>query len=1251
MNPGIFLLGGGGDGGGSGSGKGKGTGGKQDGSGANGGNDADGGGNGANGCGGGGNGSCTNCGHRISAGHPVDVASGAAFTEPEIDVSLPGPLPLVVTRAYSTAQRELDVGLGFGWVHSLAVRVEERRRYVSVISGAGVVEVFEKPEVGETVLSRGGSSLERLSEGYRVEMGDDLQYDCTLRTADDAYLLSSVHDMSGNRVVLEYDGEQLIGVLDSAGRTVRVRRAPGGQIGALLVKNAASQGRWIAFATYEYDQNGDLVAVTDADGHTSRFRYDEEHQMLAHEDPTGLVFHFVYDDAGRAVETWGAPPGGHDPALSESAPALLADGRTPAKGIHHVRLDYLEAGYTEVTDSVQVRRFESTPDGTIEKATDGASVTTRTYDAFGNVSSMTDAEGSLSVFYRDRRGRLLSRVDPLGRRIEIERDGSGRMLAARDAAGNEWRIERDARGRVVRKISPRGSVFRYSYDERGLTTEEALPNGAVTRYSYDAQGNLIERVEPNGAVFRFGYDALGTLLSQVDSAGGSLRASYTDAGRPVAFFDATGAVAHFAYDGVGQLVGFSDRIGRSHRFVWGGYRRLCETHLPGGDVVRQKYDREGRLVEQINEKGEVHRRAYDLRGRVIEEQTSGGRVLKYARDGLGRTVRSIGGDDSFLQLTYNAAGQLVELATSDEAEERYGYSERGDLESIEGAGFSIAFERDAVGNIVRETQVVAGEPISIEHTYDLCDRRVARRTSRGHRLEQTLDGSGRPTRTVLDGGEETIVHDRDPLGRELVRHLSGGGHVGQTLDASGRVLRRWAGSGETARVWPGQPDWVGSMDAFLSATKDYDLSPAGDVLGVIDKVRGPTRYTYDLRGRLIEVLSGLQTPTIHHYDATGNRHEPAGPLSSYGPGDRLERRGDSSYSWDDDGHLTEKRVRLPDGREQVWRYRWAATGLLQEVRRDDDLRVQLLYDTFARRLAKQVFSIGTDGRETEVSFTRYVWDGGTLVHEIRRDASGESEQTYCYDDEDLAPICHRKRTAAAAEPWIHYLNDITGMPEELIGSDGRVIASIARTPWGRVDQGADVTPIRFAGQYEDPETGLHYNRHRYYDPDAGRYISADPIGVFGTHLNPYLYCENPIGWVDRLGLYHNARATLYRPNPAGGRDISEQVTGPTGSPDFNATHPDPHGHSEAHILEALEGRDDLEGTTLFISGDNHSCPACQERLENFARDNNMRIMYRKRNSRMTFVADFRPNGSGESNRTWYEGRRLAAVDFARGNRP
>jgi RHS repeat-associated protein len=100
------------------------------------------------------------------------------------------------------------------------------------------------------------------------------------------------------------------------------------------------------------------------------------------------------------------------------------------------------------------------------------------------------------------------------------------------------------------------------------------------------------------------------------------------------------------------------------------------------------------------------------------------------------------------------------------------------------------------------------------------------------------------------------------------------------------------------------------------------------------------------------------------------------------------------------------------------------------------------------------------------------------------------------------------------------VNDPIGTPERLIGADGEVACELRWSAWGKTEEapGAKAsTRIRFQGQYEDEETGLRYNRYRYYSLESGRFISPDPIGLAGT-LNAYMYAPSPVLWFDPLGL-------------------------------------------------------------------------------------------------------------------------------------
>ncbi|EHB0876000.1 hypothetical protein JY371_004070, partial [Shigella flexneri] len=88
-------------------------------------------------------------------------------------------------------------------------------------------------------------------------------------------------------------------------------------------------------------------------------------------------------------------------------------------------------------------------------------------------------------------------------------------------------------------------------------------------------------------------------------------------------------------------------------------------------------------------------------------------------------------------------------------------------------------------------------------------------------------------------------------------------------------------------------------------------------------------------------------------------------------------------------------------------------------------------------------------------------------------------------------------------------------------SDGKIVWETGYQVWGNTiqekDHGGVEQNLRYQGQYLDRETGLHYNLHRYYDPDVGRFMVTDPIGLRGG-LNLYSYAPNPLKYADPLGL-------------------------------------------------------------------------------------------------------------------------------------
>jgi RHS repeat-associated protein len=170
------------------------------------------------------------------------------------------------------------------------------------------------------------------------------------------------------------------------------------------------------------------------------------------------------------------------------------------------------------------------------------------------------------------------------------------------------------------------------------------------------------------------------------------------------------------------------------------------------------------------------------------------------------------------------------------------------------------------------------------------------------------------------------------------------------------------------------------------------------------------------------------------------------------------------------------------------------------------------YDAYCRRIQK------TWGGRT----TTYYWDDFRLAAELRHDGS---VRVYVYADEiALVPFLFVEYTGLDAEPasgkrYYIFTNQI-GVPIRVEDDSGRSCWSAWIDPYGLAHVGPNSTlemPLRFPGHYHDPETGLHYNRFRYYSPELGRYLQSDPAGQEGG-INLYAYPVDPLTSADIDGL-------------------------------------------------------------------------------------------------------------------------------------
>ena len=213
-----------------------------------------------------------------------------------------------------------------------------------------------------------------------------------------------------------------------------------------------------------------------------------------------------------------------------------------------------------------------------------------------------------------------------------------------------------------------------------------------------------------------------------------------------------------------------------------------------------------------------------------------------------------------------------------------------------------------------------------------------------------------------------------------------------------------------------------------------------------------------------------------------------------------------------------------DNGQTRWHYRYDGEHRLTEVisqprdRNRPQTQVSFRYDPLGRRISKtrrQMLGGQPTGKPVT---TRFVWEGFRLLQEVH----GDVPLTYVYSDQNsYDPLARIDGVDAPEIFWFHCQPN--GTPERMTDSEGQVRWEGVNSAWGKLLRESETQVsgysqnLRMQGQYQDRETGLHYNLFRYYDPDCGRFTQQDPIGLAGG-INLYQYAPNALGWVDPWGL-------------------------------------------------------------------------------------------------------------------------------------
>ena len=588
-----------------------------------------------------------------------------------------------------------------------------------------------------------------------------------------------------------------------------------------------------------------------------------------------------------------------------------------------------------------------------------------------------------------------------------------------------------------------------------------------------------------------------------------------------------------------------DELGVRERYEYTEYYEVYREWDGEGRMTGYCYDERGNLTSVIHPDGTEETRAYDEEDRLITETDALGnrRVLVYhepSQDGtpvngegqLSAVIEaddratffeydthgllsSVSLDDRTVHLEYNEQNNLVSVKNEKGVGTRWNYDHKGNVLSVlTSAGAKQTFRYDRLNRVTSittgkrttnlrynsyEDVVEASEGFHrVKYKYSPMGDILQREGEDGSVLRFAYDRMDRLRMLTNEHGEE-YTFDRNLRGEIVGETGFDRMHRKYMRDRSGRVIREERAGGRWTEYEYDQRGRL-TRSSFSDGTIE---AFSYDVLGRLTEARnatGSVSMEYDEGGRVVKEcfsggLPGDKGTTVENiYDDLGNRIETRTSLGSVVQKAHLEEELGITFRAFGAG----------------WRYDWQSDGMLSRVVRPDSKEVSFAYDALGRRTEKTYEDVAT----------HFVWDGNVPLHEwqeVSSDAEKTNITTWLFEQNTFIPAA---KLAANGESF-SIVSDYLGTPLQAFDNNGNKVWEQELDIFGRKkrkgNNNSSFIPFKYQGQYEDIETGLYYNRFRYYDSCTGNYISQDPIGLAGGNPTLYAYVKATTCYLDIFG--------------------------------------------------------------------------------------------------------------------------------------
>jgi RHS repeat-associated protein len=742
-------------------------------------------------------------------------------------------------------------------------------------------------------------------------------------------------------------------------------------------------------------------------------------------------------------------------------------------------------------------------------------VTTLTYDTYGNILSRQEAGYALingtpnkktytTSYQYNALGQLtqingsrtdVSDISTLEYYVNSPSEGNNRaqLKAIVNALNQRTEFSQyDANGNVGKIKDLNNVETQYTYDERNrIKTIINLSTSAQTQYFYDIRGNLSYVILPVGNRIDLTYNLANKLTEikdnlnnktqyQYDVEGNRIREETRDPqGTLKKYLDFTyDAYNHlkkiinpdtfyteYSYDGRGNRASAKDPRNNTTTFTYDPLSRIkdmTQTLQPSNIITRYGYDTNDNPASVTDPNGNITQYKYDDFGRKNQTTSPDTGTTKYQYDGAGNVTQKVDAKGTIANYTYDALNRLRTIQFPSDPKQNITFTY--DSPSVTYGIGRLTGRIDPSGSYVFYYDVQGN--LTREH------KTV---NSILYRTEYAYNKNNFMTSIMYPTGR-TITYTHDQVGR-----IS---QVSTTLGGNPKTLA----SGIDYLPFGGIKALTYGNALLLSQGHDNQYRISSIVVGSILNLT----YGYDPNGNINYIVDAINPPggQVLEYPGTYSYQQGTNKLTHIAGTPLID------YGYDLNGNITT---------ENTWMYVYNLSNQLIRVLDGANQVGEYIFNGAGQRFKK------VTGGTTKI-FHYDLW--GHTIAETNQ--SGQILAEYVYlGDQLLAMI-------KPGELAYYYHNDHLGTPQVLTDGNGNIVWKAAYTPFGdaAISIATVENPFRFPGQYYDQETGLHYNYFRYYNPQTGRYITPDPIGLTGG-IDLFTYVNNPINVMDPFGLFES----------------------------------------------------------------------------------------------------------------------------------